>query len=666
MNQKVTNRKPELLLPAGNVESFYAAIRGGADAIFLGLRNFNARGRAMNFSNVQLLAALQEARQKNIKIYVTLNTVIKNAELKDLIDTLSFLSKARVDAIIIQDWGVYLIARRFFPKLKIHASTQMGNHNSDGVNFNASRGISRTILARELTMPELERISGKINSEIELFVHGALCYSFSGMCLFSSFQGGQGANRGMCAQPCRMVYKDVDKNRYIFSLKDNQQLENIEKLNQYGVCSLKVEGRMKSADYVFQVARAYRLAIDCLKQTGQAAEMLRFDMGREKTSYFLGGNVKNGITTNPNTGIEIGTVERVEGAAIVLRSGFELKEGNRLRIQCAKVNSSVNLKVSDVISKKGACRLQNIAKEGISIGDAAFLVGLGDEKFPTKFRNLPSEPAFQWSRNEKQKVFDSLAVKKYVGQPQLFVRIDNPDWFRKIRLTDIDALILKFRKSDWEKTDWQSAFLQENKEKIWVELPKFISEGHLELYRNLIAKLQETGFNRFFISHLSQKLLFQKGVVFSGNENVYVYNDAAARLMTDEGLSDFCYPQENDMENLLNMRNKNGIVPVYFYPELFYSRMPVAINNPENRFKDESGKTFRKTVKEGMTIVIPDVPVSLTQYKKQLLDAGFRKFLVDLSFDMPTSNLIKKVMVRFKSGEQIHPSTTFNFKKGLR
>ncbi|MDX9882911.1 MAG: peptidase U32 family protein [Prolixibacteraceae bacterium] len=666
MNLKVADKKPELLLPAGNVESFYAATRGGADAIFLGLRSFNARGRAMNFSNAQLLAALQEARQKNIKIYVTLNTVIKNAELKDLIDTLSFLSKARVDAIIIQDWGVYLIARRFFPKLKIHASTQMGNHNSDGVNFNASRGISRTILARELTMPELERISEKINSEIELFVHGALCYSFSGMCLFSSYQGGQGANRGMCAQPCRMIYRDANKNRYIFSLKDNQQLENLEKLNQCGVRSLKVEGRMKSADYVFQVARAYRLAIDFPKQTGEAAEMLRFDMGREKTSYFLGRNVKNEITNNPNTGIKIGTIEQVEGTAIVLRSDLELKEGNRLRIQCSKSNSPVNLKVSDVFFERGAYRLQNIAKEGISIGDPVFLVGLGNEKFPTKFRNLPNEPAYRWSGNEKQKVFDSLAVKKCSGQPQLFLRIDNPHWFRKIRLTDIDALILKFCKSDWGKTDWQSAFLQENKEKIWVELPKFISEGQLNFYFELAVKLQETGFNRFFISNLSQRLLFQKGAVFSGNENVYVYNDAAARLMVDEGLSDFCYPQENDMENLLKMRNKNGIVPVYFYPELFYSRMPVAINNPENKFKDESGKTFRKTIKNGMTIVIPDVPVSLTQYKKQLQEAGFRKFLIDLSFDTPTSNLIKKVMTRFKSGEQIHPSTTFNFKKGLR
>lgn len=662
----MVNKKPELLLPAGNAESFYAAIRGGADAVFMGLRNFNARGRAMNFSNAQLLAAIQEAKQQNVKIYVTLNTVIKNAELKDLIDTLSFLAKARVDAIIIQDWGVYFVARKFFPDLQIHASTQMGNHNSTGVNYGSSKGIARTILARELTMPELQQISEKINSEIELFVHGALCYSFSGMCLFSSYQGGQGANRGMCAQPCRMIYNDTNEKKAVFSLKDNQQLGNLQKLIEYKVSSLKVEGRMKSADYVFQVAKAYRLAIDSPDRIAEAADMLRIDMGREKIAYFLGRDLKNGITTNPNTGIEIGVVENVSGKNILLRSTYELSDGNRIRVQCVATNSAVNLKLSEVRLINGLYELRNIEKGGISTGDQVFLVGLGDEKFPTKFRNLPQEPTFQWSRNQKQKVYDALNVKNYAGQSQLFVRIDNPDWLRKIRFTDIDALILKFRKSDLEKTDWQSEFLQENKAKIWVELPKFISEEQLGYFHDRTKKLINTGFNRFFVSHLSQKLLLPKSTLVSGNENVYVYNDAAARFLTDEGLQNFCYPLENDMDNLLSMRNKNGLVPIYFYPELFYSRMPVKINQAESKFKDEANKTFRKLIRDGMTIVIPDIPVSLSQYKKQLLDAGFRKFLIDLSFDTPTSNLIKKVMTRFKSGEQIHPSTVFNFKKGLR
>jgi len=664
----MSGKKPELLLPAGNVESFYAALRGGADAVYLGLRSFNARGRALNFSNMQLLAAIGEARLKNVKVYVTLNTVIKNTELKDLIDILVFLSKAQIDAVIIQDWGVYLIICHFFPNLRIHASTQMGNHNSLGVNFNASKGIKRTILARELTMQELKDISAGTSSEIELFVHGALCYSFSGMCLFSSYQGGQGANRGMCAQPCRMVYNDNNEKRLIFCLKDNQQLENLPKLIECKVKSLKVEGRMKPADYVFRTARAYRLAIDNPgpDRIKQAAELLKLDMGREKTSYFLGRDIKNGTTANTNTGIEIGKVEKTSERAIIIRSSCDIKEGSRLRIVNATANSSVNMKVSMFSFRNDLYEIPVPEKNVFSAGDPVFLVGLGDEKFPAKFRSMPSEPDYKWSHNQKLKVYESLSVKKYSGKDQLFVCIDNPDWFRKLQFTGIDALVLKFRKNDLVKTDWQSAFLQENKTKIWIELPKFISEKQIGFFRDMAEKLASLGFKRFFVSHLSQKLLLPEDAIVAGNENVYVYNDAAAKMVCSEGLQEFCYPLENDMENLFAMRNRNGIVPVYFYPELFCSRMPVKINQPENKFKDEAGKTFRKLVKDGITIVIPDVPVSLTQYKKQLFDAGFRKFMVDLSFDKPTGNLIKKVMNRFKSGEQIHPSTTFNFKKGLK
>lgn len=659
-------QKPELLLPAGNAESFFAALRGGADAVFLGLRQFNARGRAMNFSNAQLMAAIREAKAKNVKVYVTLNTVVKNSEIKELIDVLAFLDKVKVDAVIIQDWGVYRIARKFFPALKLHASTQMGNHNSAGVNYNAAHGIARTILARELTMPELEKISGRINSEIELFVHGALCYSFSGMCLFSSYQGGQGANRGMCAQPCRMKYNQGSDPQFLFSLKDNRQIENLRKLAQNGVCSLKVEGRMKSADYVFRVSSAYRKAIDQVMQPEQAMALLNDELGREKTSYFLGRNVKNVYTADSNTGLEIGMVETVGHDTIGIRSTFSVGQGSRLRFLNATGTGSVTLKVNELIQKSGLFELLHIEKKGIGIGDRVFLVGLGEEKFPTKFRQLPAEPEFQWSRNRKQLVYDSFIIRKNNGAAQLFVRIDHPDWLRKIRLNDVETLILKFRKTDWAKTDWQSAFMQENRAKIAVELPRFIAEDQLAFYRKLAANLFEWGFRRFFVSHLSQKLILPAGAQVSATENVYVFNDAAASLMADEKLQDFCYPYENDLENLLQMRNRNGLVPLYFYPELFFSRMPVNLPSGQLRLRDENNKAFRRIVRNGMTVVIPEMPVSLTQYKKQLQEAGFHKFLVDFSYDIPTGNVIKKVITRVQSGEQIHPSTTFNFKKGLK
>ncbi len=261
-NLKLMQNKPELLLPAGNIESFYAALEGGADAIYLGLKQFNARGRAKNFTNTQLPPILKEAKKHNVQVYITLNTVVKNQEIPELMDYLHFLSIAGVDGIIIQDWGVYYIAKRFFPKLKLHASTQLGIHNSVGTNFSESRGFQRVVLARELILTELQLICKKSRIETEVFVHGSLCYSFSGMCLYSSYAGGRGANRGICTQNCRRVYSTQKKEQYLFNLKDNQAIDYLEELTKIGVSSLKIEGRMKSGEYTYRVAKAYRLTLD--------------------------------------------------------------------------------------------------------------------------------------------------------------------------------------------------------------------------------------------------------------------------------------------------------------------------------------------------------------------------------------------------------------------
>lgn len=260
--------KPELLMPAGNVESFYASIEGGANAVYLGLKQFNARGRANNFTYKQLQAIAEEASKRGIKVYVALNTVVKNEEIKEVCEYLHFLNQIKVDAIIIQDWGLYKIAKKYFPGLQIHASTQMGNHNSLGTGYSNQKGFERVILARELTYPELKIISKKSSVDIEIFIHGALCYSFSGMCLFSSYLGGSGANRGLCAQPCRRSYSYNNTSKFLFNLSDNQQLELINKFVKLNISSLKVEGRMKSDDYAYRVARAYRMAIDSEKKYG--------------------------------------------------------------------------------------------------------------------------------------------------------------------------------------------------------------------------------------------------------------------------------------------------------------------------------------------------------------------------------------------------------------
>jgi putative protease len=339
--------KPELLLPAGNIESFYAALEGGADAIYFGLQDFNARRRAKNFSIQQLPAMVSLAQNKKVKLYIALNIVLKNEELPAIFLILHQIQKAGVDAVIIQDLGILFLIRKFFPKLKIHASTQMSIHNSVGVNFAQKSGIDRVVLARELTWKELTEIRKRTKAELELFVHGALCYSFSGLCLFSSFLGGMSANRGACKQPCRRIYNIEDEQKYLFSLKDNELIDFLPQLTENGIGSLKIEGRLKSADYVYTIAKAYRMALDNPSQLKEAKQILKRDIGREKTSYFPGGKVNDAITQMPNTGMFVGYITEKNDNQFSFTSFIPPEEIEKIRVCSPDGQKQESLKIEE-------------------------------------------------------------------------------------------------------------------------------------------------------------------------------------------------------------------------------------------------------------------------------------------------------------------------------
>lgn len=404
--------KPELLLPVGNPEMFHAAVKGGADAVYLGLRQFNARGRASNFTSSQLLALIKIARKNDIKVYLTLNTVIKNEELPDLLDTLNLIQKTGVDAIIIQDWGVYYLVKKHFPKITIHASTQMAHHNSLGAIYCKSKDFERVVMARELTLPELKEIRKKSDIELEIFMHGALCYSFSGMCLFSSFLGGSGANRGLCAQPCRRFYETGNEKSYVFSLKDNQAVEVLPELMKMGVESIKIEGRLKPAEFVYNVSRAYRKVIDN-NDLKTAKEILAYDMGREKTGYFLAGNVNKAITENTNTGILIGSVEKRNRNTVIFTSSHDIQIGNRIRFKQKNGEPQKAIKVKEFKElSKGTYQIE-IGNVVADKGDQVYLAGMMQEKFPNKFKEEGKPLKASMHRSEKAKILRLIGKKEY-------------------------------------------------------------------------------------------------------------------------------------------------------------------------------------------------------------------------------------------------------------
>jgi len=663
MRNKFT--KPELLLPAGNTEAFFAAAEGGADAVYLGLQQFNARERADNFTYQQLLALLDEAEKRQIKVYLTLNTVIKNKELPELLDTLYALSQTRISAVIIQDWGVYNLINKHFQNLKVHGSTQMGNHNSLGAVYSEKHGFERVIFARELTEQELTAITRKSDLDVEMFIHGALCYSFSGMCLFSSYLGGMSANRGMCMQPCRRMFTDINQKRFIFSLKDNQLIDHIPEIKQMGIASLKIEGRLKPAEYVHQVAKAYRMAIDHPEQLEEAKNLLSDDLGREKTSYFFGKDVKQAITENPTTGKYLGKISSLGDRAFFLNTKEELQQGNRLWIRSPKgVNrSAIKIKSIKIHQDKKTEVHANV--EGLKADDQVYLANFRQQKFTTKLPEVNQTISTTLPQKEKQKILNSFGKEKKLDKTQIFLRIDSIKWLKKVPLQEIDNLILNLPEKEWKELDVETFLIKKNAHKIIFELPKFIPEEKIAFYKDLFSKFRKSGYNSFMISHLSQKMIIPEDSIIIANENVYTFNDSAINLLQQENIKLFCYPLENEMDNLFSLKNKKGIVPVYFYPELFYSRMPVKINDKFQQFSDDKNYEFQKVIKNGLTIVIPKKPVSLTQYKSKLEAKGFGRYLVDVSYEKPSDKRINTIIKNLKASEQIQPSMTFNFKKGL-
>ncbi len=338
---EITHAKPELLAPAGSLESFFAALEKGADAVYAGLQDFSARARAKNFTLPQMERMLAYAHGQNRKIYVTLNTLVKEKELPQLVDTLAALAGMRVDGVILQDLAVARLIRNHFPSIPLHASTQMTIHNTPGVRMLEELGFQRVVLARELAIDEVAAIAASSPVEIECFVHGALCFSISGQCFFSSLLGGHSGNRGRCAQPCRRLYNHRGKEGYYFSTSDLSAIEMIPDLVKAGVKSLKIEGRMKSAEYVASVVEAYRSVLDAPEKSRKEAltaakGILKYSFGRTPTKGFLASQQPDDIA-NPwqkgGTGRFIGQIKGIKGKSLIFETRDPLRVGDRLRAQ---------------------------------------------------------------------------------------------------------------------------------------------------------------------------------------------------------------------------------------------------------------------------------------------------------------------------------------------
>lgn len=658
------NQKPKLLLPAGNREAFYAAIEAGADAIYLGLTSFNARRRASNFSENNLSVLLFEAHKHNVKIYVTLNIVIKNRELPELLNTLQMLERYRVDGVIIQDWGVYYLAKRYFPALSLHASTQMGIHNSIGVRFCAEQKFNQVILARELTMNELKRISEEATTNIEIFVHGALCYSMSGFCLFSSYKGGNSANRGLCTQPCRRFYSKNGKKELLFSLKDNQQIDHIQQFENLGISTLKVEGRLKPADYVYKVGQAYRKTIDDQSALHESKTDLKHDFGRDKTGYFIDGNLSDVFTHNASTGVYIGEVIESDENGFSLRPNIPIQEKNRLFVQ--NIDSD-NQDVIKINSLKEIGEFVKIESEiPVKVGSKVFLASQNIKAFPNRYPNVEPLKVPPLPIEKSKRILQSLIPwQEKLQETEFWVRISKSAWLDNIYIKDYQKVILDFDKKEIAEFTIKIGTLKAFAQRFWIELPAFISETDLDFWATQCRRLSKVGIGGFVVNSITQTKLLPENASFGINEYGNVFNDATIAFYMRQHAKFWIYPLENDSQNFSDSKDRNGVINMFYYPKLFYSRAPIKLKNNEI-FSEENGEdNYKKKSKDGITIVIPEKPVCLFPFQQRLEKDGFKRFLIDLSEEDIDKFRAKSLLQNLKSGKMEQNTSTFNFERKL-
>ncbi|MFA6505755.1 MAG: peptidase U32 family protein [Treponemataceae bacterium] len=703
----------EILAPVGSTEALDAAVGEGADAVYLGLKTFNARLRTANFAYSQFEAAVKSLHRMKRRLYVTVNTVFEQRESDRMYQFLKYLATVGPDGIIVQDFGVARMVHDNFPSLRLHASTQMNVASARGVNQLSKFGFNRVVLSRELDLDEIRAIRASTNSELEVFVHGALCVSASGLCLFSSYLGGKSANRGMCTQACRRRYRmgkaedaigsiDDDNGEdtagqprdassgYFFSPSDLQLLDKVPELADAGVSSLKIEGRMKSAEYVGIVVSAYRHLVDNLdgdreKAISEASAILRNDFARAKTTFYY-DDAKPSAWLDPKqaggTGISMGTIKRVRGSGADVRafvgggdSDFALPEsGDSARFHKADDTDRKSLKLVSVdVESKGGCWIP--VPEGFGIGDSVYLIQtkamsrryahvLPHDLAP--FRRMPGRDtappiaSYQFDKNSSDGFPDGIyvAVSRvddlYVVQSQRPLRV-------------ILAYTKKSTKRLLEGGDTPIPF---GKGEIIISLDPFFPQRDEERLSEDIPLLINAGYKNFIVNNLGHFAFFRGTEArIAAGPYLYTFNRYAYDFVNELGPAVVVTPLENGRQNLDRTvdqyQRKGTVVTVFAYPALFRIRADLSSMYDFSDFTDGRDETFTLLSSNEGSIVVPEKPFSIVDKIPFLKESGFGKFIVDFSGPVLKKRDYKDVMDAVKSGSPLPNTQRFNWKDGF-
>lgn len=702
------NKDFELLAPAGNLEIFKGVIESGADAVYVGGSMFGARAYANNFTEDELLEAIDFAHLRGVKVYLTVNTLIKNSEFSKLYDYLLVYYKRGLDAVIVQDIGVVKAIHEYFPSLEIHTSTQMTVTGADGVRFLSQFGVTRVVMAREVSLAEMKRIHEETGMELEAFVHGALCYSYSGQCLFSSILGGRSGNRGRCAQPCRLPYTvEGKKDEYILSLKDMCGIKALDKLHDAGVYSLKIEGRMKQLEYACGVVKYYRSYIDSMKPVTDAdydrikalgnrcgfTDRYYFDHnGSDMVTYVKPNFVSNAAEPSPEK-----RKLSIEGE-LVLREG----EPGSLTVKRGDVTYKASIEpvsaaLKAPLDKKAA--IDRINKTGdtdfefshikAQIGENVFvpngalnklrrdaISGLCDKLLKKYYRNdaryadmsrltaLP-EHVVKSDAAHDEAINDYTTICSCITRAQLDTLIGYECFdvfYLDFDMYDRNTLIQQF-------ADDVKSLTKRNK-KVYLMLPTIFRADSSDYFVSIAKELDKVSFEGFVVKnyeelYLTENLFTGKKVIL--DHNMYTFNDVSKSAFFEHGVSGDTVPLELNSREIMHRNNIGSQMIVYGYYPLMTTANCVHKNtkgcDKKQKLiylKDRYNKSFAvcNNCKECYNTIYNSLPTMLTKNIGKLKEAGIRSFRY--SFTIETPKQIKAVM-----DDKVAEYTNGHYKRGV-
>jgi putative protease len=684
-------KTPKLLAPAGNVESFHAALENGADSVYLGLKRLSARASAANFSPDELSRLMPYARKRGAQVFVAFNSLIAANEFPEVLDLLQTLSDLAPDALIVQDPAVFYLARRWFPGLRLHASTLTAVHNSAGVEAVARMGASRAVLARELSLDEIRAVAGESPIELEAFVHGALCFSYSGLCLTSSFRGGHGGLQGRCVQPCRLRFRQGKQEGFFLSCNDLCALPLLPELKRSGLASLKIEGRMKQADYVARVVSAYRRVLDApppkeTEAVQEALEWLQEMPQRRLTSGFFAEKPDAEVLTphrSGSSGIWVGTVKQVSGNRITLSLRRELRTGDRLRAEAKQGREKSGFTVGRMFSDPEGEKIDRalpesrvvIVGEGpFEAGERVFRVGgktLSAARIWRKVNGAVSEPcSYRKMFGEPDAVLEELserAVSPRRGEETLLIKVG---WARDLAAafqSPAQWVALKAIKPNLEKQARQKLSPPHAKRFIW-SLPSLIEQKDVDYYGKAVAWFVGRGYRRWEINNWGHLALFPRTaeVTLSAGYRMNLRNAPAIAALAEAGCTAAALSLEITREELHALQNQPLAIPpavtVYAWPPLFVSRLQTDLRTDKPFVTTRKEDAYHLRREKGFSLIYPDRPINWFGQLGALRSMGYRNFVIDLSegpFDPMKS--FERILSGFKRERPDEPYSLFNW-----